>query len=86
MTPSLLALSAVATLLLPFLIGLWIGHPAFAAAAFAALGVTLLLHQLRMEEGDEVLAGMVVASLLSALAAGAGGALRDRGRHRVRHR
>lgn len=28
MTPTLLALSAVATLVLPFLIGMWIGHPA----------------------------------------------------------
>lgn len=69
-------------MLLPFLIGLWIGHPAFAAAAFAALGVTPLLQQVRMEEGDEVLAGMVAASLLSALAAGAGGALRERARQR----
>jgi hypothetical protein len=81
-TPTLLALSAVATLLLPFLIGMWIGHPAFAAAAFLALGVTLLLQQLQMAEGDEVLAGMVAASLLSALAAGLGGALRERVRHR----
>ena len=82
MTPSLLALSAVATLVLPFLIGMWIGHPAFAAAAFLALGVTLLLQQLQMSEGDEVLAGMVAASLLSALAAGAGGMLRERVRQR----
>ena len=82
MTLSLLALSAVATLVLPFLIGMWIGHPAFATAAFLALGVTLLLQQLRMTEGDEVLAGMVAASLLSALAAGVGGALRERVRQR----
>lgn len=82
MTPALLALSAVATLVLPFLIGMWIGHPAFAAAAFLALGVTLVLQQLQMSEGDEVLAGMVAASLLSALSAGAGGMLRERVRQR----
>lgn len=79
MTPSLLALSAVATLLLPFMIGWWIGHPAFAAAAFLALGVTLVIHQLRLDE-PAPLAGMATASLLSALAAGAGGALRERRR------
>ncbi|MEX2194647.1 MAG: hypothetical protein WD844_05115 [Thermoleophilaceae bacterium] len=75
-------MSAVATLLLPFLIGLWIGHPAFAAAAFLALGVTLLIQQLRLEDGDELLAGMVLASLVSAVAAGFGGAMRERVRHR----
>lgn len=80
MTASLVALSAVATLLLPFLIGLWIGHPAFAAAAFVALGLTLLLQQVRMQDGGEMLAGMTVAALLSAAAAAAGGAFRERGR------
>lgn len=82
MTVSLLALSALATLVLPFLIGLWIGHPAFAAAAFAALGFTLAIHQLQMEEGGGLLAGMVFASMLSAVAAGLGGAVRERVRQR----
>ena len=33
----------IATLIGPFLIGWWIGHPAFAAAAWGALGLTVLL-------------------------------------------
>jgi hypothetical protein len=75
----------VATVVLPFLLGLWVGSGKFAAFAFAALGVTLLIRQLQLsdEAGDATLPLMlwiVVAATLSAASAYAGGVVRERRR------
>jgi hypothetical protein len=66
----------IATLLAPFLIGFALGHAGFAAAAFAALGITTLL--LSFASGQEqVMQGMAVSFLLSSVPAYFGGWLRN---------
>jgi hypothetical protein len=66
----------VATLLLPFGIGYVLGHAGFAAAAFAALGLSTLL--LSLQAGDaRVMQGMGVSFLISAVPAYFGGRVRD---------
>ena len=42
----------IATLVGPFLIGWWIGHPAFAAAAWGALGLTVLIRQAQVDTSE----------------------------------
>ena len=77
----------VATVLLPFLIGFWIGNPVFAGLAFAALGFTLLIHQLTLDAGapeGELVLGILFASLVSSGAAAGGGWVRERQRQRRR--
>ena len=81
----LVAAILLATVVLPFLIGWWIGNPVFAAAAWGALGLTLLIRQLQIDDGaseGEPLLGIVVASAVSAGAAAWGGHVRDRQRRR----
>ena len=71
----------IATLVGPFLIGWWIGHPAFAAAAWGALGLTVLLAQFRVEDSEpEAFAWIVVSTVVSAGAAYYGGLRRERKR------
>jgi len=71
----------VATLAGPFLIGWWIGHPAFAAAAWAALGLTVLLAQLRVDDAaPESFVWIALSTVLSAGAAYYGGLRRERRR------
>ncbi len=73
----------IATLVGPFMIGWWIGHPAFAAAAFGALGLTVFVAQLRLDESEgEAFAWILVSTALSATAAGYGGRVRERQRDR----
>jgi hypothetical protein len=72
-------------MLLPFLLGLWVGSGKFAAFAFAALGVTLLIRQVQLsdEAGEHTLPlmlGIVLAGTLSAASAYAGGVVRERRR------
>ena len=77
----IVAAIVVATLIGPFLIGWWIGHPAFAAAAWGALGLTVLLAQFRVEDREpEAFAWIVVSTVLSAGAAYYGGLRRERKR------
>jgi hypothetical protein len=87
MAMDLVAAILLATVVLPFLIGWWIGNPVFAAAAWAALGLTLLIMQFRIDDGSPEggpLLGMVVACAISAAAAGYGGHVREK-RRAVRH-
>jgi hypothetical protein len=75
----------IATLVGPFLIGWWIGNPVFAAAAWGALGLTVLISQLRLDGGSSdglVLLWIVVASTISAAAAWYGGHVREKRRDR----
>ena len=75
----LVAAILVATLIGPFLIGWWIGHPAFAAAAWGALGLTVLIRQVQLDEGDGLaFLWIFVATLFSAGAAFYGGHVRER--------
>ena len=81
----LVAAILLATLVLPFLIGWWIGNPVFAAAAWGALGLTLLIRQLQIDDGGsegEPLLWIAVASAVSAGAAGYGGHVREKQRRR----
>ena len=83
----LAAAIAIAVFIGPFLIGWWIGNPVFAAAAWAALGLTLLLMQFRIDGGSPEggpLLGMFVACAISAAAAGYGGHVREK-RRAIRH-
>jgi hypothetical protein len=66
----------VATLLAPFLIGYVLGHAGFAAAAFAALGITTLLLSFGAGQAG-VMQGMAVSFLLSTAPAYFGGWLRN---------
>ena len=78
---------AIAVLIGPFLIGWWIGNPAFAAMAWGALGLTVLIMQFRANDGSpegEVLLGLLVGYAISAAAAGYGGHLREK-RRAIRH-
>ena len=73
----------LATVVLPFLIGWWIGNPVFAAAAWGALGLTLLIRQVGANEesgGGEALLGIVAGCAISAAAAGYGGHIREKRR------
>ena len=71
----------IATLVGPFLIGWWIGHPAFAAAAWGALGLTILLMQFRVEDSEPAaFAWIAVSTVISAGAAYYGGLRRERSR------
>ena len=83
----LAAAIAIAVFIGPFLIGWWIGNPVFAAAAWGALGLTLLIMQLRIDDGSPEggpLLAMVVGCALSAAAAGYGGYVREK-RRTIRH-
>ena len=83
----LVAAIVLAMLVGPFLIGWWIGNPVFAAAAWGALGLTLLIMQFRVDDGSpegEVLLGILVGYAISAAAAGYGGHIREK-RRAIRH-
>jgi Zn-dependent protease len=73
----------VAVVVLPFLLGWWIGNRWAAAAAFGALAATVFLRQLQLsdEAGDDqgaLLLGIAGSFLLSAASAWLGGTLRQR--------
>jgi hypothetical protein len=73
----------IATLVGPFLIGWWIGHPAFAAAAWGALGLTILIRQVQVDSSEGIaFLWILVATLLSAGAAYYGGHRREERRAR----
>jgi hypothetical protein len=79
----------IATLVLPFLLGYWVGHPGFAALAFLALGLTVLVRQLEAGTGDAgkgMLLAIVLSSAISAGAASLGGMAHDRARSHRRGR
>ena len=79
----LVAAILLATVALPFLIGWWIGNPVFAAAAWAALGLTLLIQQAAIDNGSpggEAVLGIVAGCAISAAAAGYGGHIREKRR------
>ena len=83
----LVAAIALGTFILPFGIGWWIGNPVFAAGAWGALGLTVLIMQFRVDDGSpegEVLLGILVGYAISAVAAGYGGHLREK-RRAIRH-
>ena len=83
----LVAAIAIAVFVGPFLIGWWIGNPVFAAGAWAALGLTVLIMQFRTDDGSpdgEVLLGILVGYAISAVAAGYGGHIREK-RRAIRH-
>ena len=71
----------IATLVGPYLIGWWIGNPTFAAAAWGALGLTVLIRQLTLDDGSSdgmAVLWIIVASTVSAGAAGYGGHRREK--------
>ena len=73
----------IATLIGPFLIGWWIGNPAFAAAAWGALGLTVLIRQAQVDTSQGLaFAWIVVATVISMAAAWYGGLRRERSRQR----
>lgn len=75
----------LATLVGPFLIGWWIGNPVFAAGAWGALGLTLLIRQLQIDDGDSeglALLWIAIATAVSVAAAAYGGRVRERQRAR----
>ena len=73
----------IATLIGPFLIGWWIGNPAFAAAAWGALGLTVLIRQAQVDTSEGLaFAWIVVATVISMAAAWYGGLRRERSRQR----
>ena len=73
----------IATLVGPFLIGWWIGHPGFAAAAWGALGVTVLIRQAQLDTSEGLaFVWIVVATVMSASAAWYGALRRERSRQR----
>lgn len=77
----LVAAILLATLVGPYLIGWWIGHPGFAAAAWGALGLTVLIRQLSIDPSEEiVLLWIIVASTISSAAAWYGATRRERRR------
>ncbi|MGH2837815.1 MAG: hypothetical protein ACRDJY_05650 [Thermoleophilaceae bacterium] len=77
----IVAAIVIATLIGPFLIGWWIGHPVFAAVAWGALGLTVLLMQLRVEDPEpESFLWIVISTVVSAGAAFYGGLRRERRR------
>jgi hypothetical protein len=71
----------IATLVGPFLIGWWIGNPVFAAAAWGALGLTVLIRQLQVEDAEsETFGWIALSTVVSAGAAYYGGLRRERKR------
>jgi hypothetical protein len=73
----------IATVVGPFLIGWWIGHPAFAAAAWGALGLTVLIRQAQIDTSEGLaLLWIVVATAFSMAAAWYGALRRERSRQR----
>jgi hypothetical protein len=82
----LVAAIALGTFILPFLIGWWIGNAVFAAAAWGALGLTLMIRQLQLDDaGDDqglLLLSLAVGSAVSAACAGYGGHVREKQRRR----
>jgi hypothetical protein len=73
----------IATLIGPFLIGWWIGNPVFAAAAWGALGLTVLIRQAQVDTSEGLaFAWIVVATVISMAAAWYGGLRRERSRQR----
>jgi hypothetical protein len=72
-----------ATVVMPFGVGYVLGHGGFAAAAFAALGISTLLLSLQAGEG-QVMQGMGASFLISSAPAYLGG--RARGARRLRLR
>jgi len=75
----------LATVVLPFLIGWWIGNPVFAAAAWGALGLTLLIRQVTFDDSSatgEAVLGIAAGCAVSAAAAGYGGHVREKQRAR----
>ena len=71
----------IATLIGPFLIGWWIGNPVFAAAAWGALGLTVLIRQLQLDRSEGlVFLWILVATAISMGAAYYGGLRRERSR------
>ena len=73
----------IATLVGPFLIGWWIGHPAFAAAAWGALGLTVLIRQAQVDTSEGLaFLWIIVASAISMAAAWYGALRRERSRQR----
>ena len=77
----LVAAILLATLVGPYLIGWWIGHPGFAAAAWGALGLTVLIRQASIDSSEELaLLWIIVASTISAGAAWYGATRRERRR------
>lgn len=83
MSMDLAAAILLATVVGPFLIGWWIGHPGFAAAAWGALGLTVLIRQLSLDPDEgAALLWIVVASTISAAAAWYGATRREQKRAR----
>jgi hypothetical protein len=73
----------IATIVGPFLIGWWIGHPAFAAAAWGALGLTVLIRQAQLDTSEGLaFLWIVVATVMSMAAAWYGALRRERSRQR----
>ena len=73
----------IATLVGPCLIGWWIGNPVFAAAAWGALGLTVLIRQAQLDtsEGLAVL-WIIGATAISMAAAWYGAHRRERSSQR----
>ena len=79
----LVAAIVLATAVGPFLIGWWIGHPAFAAAAWGALGLTVLIRQAQIDASEGLaFLWIIVASVVSMAAAWYGALRRERSRQR----
>jgi hypothetical protein len=73
----------LATAVGPFLIGWWIGHPAFAAAAWGALGLTVLIRQAQLDTSEGLaFVWIVIATAVSMAAAWCGALRRERSRRR----
>jgi hypothetical protein len=73
----------IATLAGPFLIGWWIGHPPFAAAAWGALGLTVLIRQAQIDSSEGLaFLWILVATVISMAAAWYGALRRERSRQR----
>jgi hypothetical protein len=73
----------VATLALPFGVGYVLGHGGFAAAVFAALGISTVLLSVQAGEG-QVMQGMGASFLISSAPAYLGGRARMARRPRLR--
>ena len=79
----LVLVGLVAIVIGPFVIGLWIGNPLFAAAVFGALALTVLLGAIsRGDAGNDPGAGLALSLLISAASAAAGGHVGARRRTR----
>ena len=73
----------IATLVGPFLIGWWIGNPVFAAAAWGALGLTVLIRQAQLDTSEGLaFLWIVMATAISMAAAWYGALRRERSRQR----